>query len=69
MPDPTADDPLGQREDPADAGQMLEKLIDARIDRRWIGRASDQCRGIPDAVLAMELIARGWAVFKPQVNQ
>lgn len=65
MGKPTADDPLGQNPDPADAGDMFNALIDARIELRLRGRTSKQFEGVGDVALVNELLARGWAVFHP----
>jgi hypothetical protein len=66
---PTANDPLGERIDISNFGQMVEAVVDARIERRLAGRTSKQLDGVPDSVLVHELIARGWAVFKPQLDR
>lgn len=61
-------DPLGQRPDPTSFGEMLEKVIDARIDARWKGQQDARLDGVSDAKLVLELIARGFAVHKPLDN-
>lgn len=65
MATPTPSDPLGQRPDPASFAESMEAMIDARIDQRWRGFTGKQFANTPDAQLALELIARGWAVFRP----
>lgn len=62
---PTRDDPLGQNPDPTSITEMLEAVVDARIEQRLRGRASKLFDGVPDMQLVHELLARGWAVFKP----
>lgn len=69
MGKPSADDPLGQRPDPADFGDMLNGVVDARIEQRMRGRVSDRFNGVADVDLVHELLARGWAVFYPEVNK
>lgn len=44
----------------------LRKLVDERIEDAWRGRNAPDFNGTPDALLCMELIARGWVVYKPQ---
>lgn len=66
MSKPTATDPLGQRPNPADFGDAMNIMIDARIDQRLMGRTTGQFDGVPDTKLVLELIARGWAVFRPR---
>ena len=67
---PTARDPLGQRApDPgtdASFARGLAQLVDERIDVRLRGRASTKFDGVADMELVHELIARGWAVYKPR---
>lgn len=65
MAEPTAKDPLGRRLDPADAGDMFNALIDKRIEMRVTGRTSNQFNAVGDWALVQELLARGWAVFRP----
>lgn len=62
---PTKEDPHGLRPDNASFAEMMERMIDARIDERWLGRTSNKFDGTPDAMLVLELVGRGWAVFKP----
>lgn len=69
MGKPTPDDPLGQRPDPADFGDMINHLIDARIETRLAGRTDARFDGTPDMTLVRELLARGWAVFRPKSNE
>ena len=69
MSAPTRDDPLGLRPDPADFGDMLNGVVDARIEMRLRGRTNDRFSGIPDMQLVQELMARGWAVFYPAANK
>jgi hypothetical protein len=44
----------------------LSRLVDERINQRIRDRTDQRLAGIPDHVLVLELIARGWAVYKPQ---
>ncbi len=67
MGKPSPGDPLGQRYDPADAGDMFNALIDARIEQRLRGQTSNQFDNVGDLALVQELIARGWAVYRPRV--
>ena len=69
MSEPTPYDPLGQRPDPLDFGEAITKVVDARIAHRMRGHSSRQFDGIPDTLLVHELLARGWAVFRPMTNQ
>ncbi len=50
----------------ASFAQGLAQLVDERIDARLRGRASDRFHGVADMELVHELIARGWAVYKPR---
>lgn len=68
MSQPTKDDPFGERPDPTSFAEMMEQVIDARIAQAWRSRAITKFQGIPDGDLVAELLARGWAVFKPKVN-
>lgn len=68
MGKPTADDPLGTKPDPASFSEMLEAVVDARIEQRLRGRSSSRFNDVPDTHLVHELIARGWAVFRPRTN-
>lgn len=63
---PTRDDPLGQRPDPTDFFAAITKVVDERIGMHLQGRSSQQFDGVADLALVHELIARGWAVFRPQ---
>lgn len=69
MAEPTRDDPLGQRPDPTSMSEMLEAVVDARIERRIRGRSRDRFQGVADADLVLELLARGWAVYLPTGNK
>ena len=69
MGQPTSDDPLGQRPDFANFSEMLELHIDARIAQRLRGITGFQFNNTPDMALVNELLARGWAVFKPNSNK
>lgn len=62
---PTASDPLGTQPAPTSIADMMEGVIDARIANAWRGRAQPCFDGVPDAQLVMELLARGWGVFRP----
>ena len=71
MAKPTPSDPLGLRADPGSpeySGDSLAKMIDDRIAMNWCGRTTRELDGFADSVLALELIARGWAVFKPTIQ-
>ncbi len=69
MGTPAKDDPLGQRPDPADFGDMLNQIVDKRIEQAWRWRHDTKLVSVPDMVLVSELLARGWAVFKPSPNK
>ncbi len=43
----------------------LRKLVDERINNAWRGRTASTFDNVPDAVLCMELLSRGWVVHKP----
>lgn len=66
MGTPSADDPLGLRPDPTSFDEAIGKVVDARIEHRLRGRAYDTLGGVPDMKLVQELLARGWAVFRPK---
>lgn len=66
---PTKDDPFGMRPNPTSITEMLESVVDARIELRLHGRSRPKFDGVTDAELAMELIARGWAVFLPKTSE
>lgn len=68
MGKPTPNDPLGQRPDPADFGDAMNAMIDARIEARLRGRTNDQFDNVHDMSLVHELLARGWAVFRPTMQ-
>ena len=68
MGKPSAADPLGQEPDPTSVAEMFEKVIDARIEMRLVGCTRGRFDGVPDQHLVLELIARGWAVFRPSPN-
>ena len=65
---PSPSDPLGQRPDPSDFGDAMNAMIDARIEQRLIGRTDERFSGVADVALVHELLARGWAVFRPQAQ-
>lgn len=69
MASPTPDDPFGLRPDPTSIAEMLESVVDARIEQRLRGRTANAFDGVSDTALVHELIARGWAVFLPEVNK
>lgn len=64
---PTLDDPLGERPQIGAIGDALEKVVDDRIIMHLKGRTSAQLDGVSDMVLVQELLARGWAVFRPNI--
>ncbi len=69
MANPTPDDPYAQRPDPTSFADAITAVVDARIEQRLRGRSSTVFNGVPDSHLVHELIARGWAVFRPRVNE
>lgn len=66
MGKPGPSDPLGQHPDPADFGDAMNAMIDARIANAYRGRTHDQFNGVSDLALVQEMLSRGWAVFRPQ---
>lgn len=48
---------------------MLNSIVDKRIEQAWRWRHDVQLVSVPDMVLVSELLARGWAVFRPNSNQ
>lgn len=69
MGKPTSDDPLGQRPDLASFADMIERVVDQRIIMHVRGLTTREFDHTPDIKLVQELIARGWAVFRPQSNK
>lgn len=65
MGKPTRGDPLGTNPDPSDFGDMLNDVVDRRIRAVLAGRTDAQFDGVPDTRLVLELLARGWAVYRP----
>lgn len=65
MGTPTISDPLGDRPNPASFADMMESLVDARIDQRWRGRATNRFDDVLTSDIILELLARGWAVYHP----
>lgn len=63
---PTRDDPLGINPDPMSFADAIESVVDARIRHQLRGRSSDRFNDTSDMQLVSELLARGWAVFRPQ---
>lgn len=57
-----------RRPEPANLGDMLNEAVDRRVDMRMRGRVKDQFNDVPDIDLVSELLARGWAVFRPREN-
>ena len=71
MGTPISNDSLGLKPDRGSLAfviEVLEGVIDTRIAQAWRGRTQIAFSGMTDSQLALELIARGWAVFKPVVN-
>ncbi len=66
---PSASDPLGQRPDPASFADAMETMIDARINQRLLGITTQKLDGVTDLDMVHELLARGWAVFRPTTSQ
>lgn len=65
MGTPSRDDPLGQRPDPGSFADALTTVVDERIKMHLRGRTSRSFDGTRDMDLVQELLARGWAVFRP----
>lgn len=61
MSGPTRDNPLG----PSPFEAQITELIDSRIRFAWRTSNGGDLAGVPDASMCMELIARGWVVYKP----
>ncbi len=68
MGKPSASDPLGQRPDPTDFGDAMNAMIDARIEMRLRGRTNGVFDNVSDIQLVHEMLARGWAVFRPRIQ-
>ena len=66
MAQPTKDDPLGLRPEPTSIFEQMEQVVDRRIEWRLQGQTSHGFDGVPDMHLVHELLAQGWAVFRPQ---
>lgn len=62
-PQPSGDDPLGQHT--KGFAEQLADLVDARVDYALRGRTRERYNGVPDQELVLELLARGWSVFRP----
>jgi hypothetical protein len=43
----------------------MERVVDARIEQRMRGLTAKRFHDVSDMVLVSELLARGWAVFRP----
>lgn len=72
MSQPSKDDPLGMKPDPTSFTEMVDALINAKVEDavRWRTSTTGQdLRGITDMQLVQELLARGWAVFRPKSNE
>lgn len=66
MGQPTASDPLGQIPDATETFQSaLQNMVRHEVTAILRGKTGDKFDGIPDQVIAMELIARGWVAYKP----
>lgn len=68
MGTPTRNDPLGVNPDPTSILEMLEGVVDARIKVQLSGRALGKFDNTSDMELVSEMLARGWAVFRPQLQ-
>lgn len=72
MGKPTSDDPLGLKPDPTNFADMLDAVIDAKVEEkvRWRTQTiGAPLTGVSDMQLVQELLARGWAVFRPKSNE
>ena len=69
MANPNLLDPFGKQADPASIAGALERVVDERIKLHLTGRSSQQFNGVADLALVHELIARGWAVFRPRSSE
>lgn len=62
---PTASDPLATM----GVGQMftesMRQMVQQAVRYELRGVTSDKFDGVPEAFIAMELIARGWVAYKP----
>lgn len=65
---PSASDPLGENRNPSSILGALENVVDARIKLHLSGRSSDRFADCTDMALVVELITRGWAVFRPRTQ-
>lgn len=63
---PTANDPMGQKAAPVDyLNEAVRMMLQQEIEQMLRGRTGDVFSGLPDQIIAMELIARGWVAYKP----
>jgi len=70
----TRDGPLGLRPDPASLSDMLDSVIDEKVAKavRWHGISGPSgydLEPVADMVPVRELLARGWAVLRPDTNK
>lgn len=66
MGNPSPGDPLGQRDPEDNFSRGLEKMIDDRIKFVTRPRTINRFHDVTEAELALELIARGWVVYRPR---
>lgn len=66
---PSMKDPLGQLPDPSSFGAMMEAMVDARIAMHNRFRTQAKFDGVTNQELILELVARGYAVFKPSITE
>ena len=68
MGQPTANDPFGEKPDIGSFAAAIEAVVDERIMWHVRGRTGPQFDKVTDIALVQELLARGWAVFRPSTK-
>lgn len=66
MGKPSPGDPLGLNPDATETFQSaLQNMVRHEVQVVMRGRTGEKFDGMPDQLLAMELISRGWVAYKP----
>lgn len=69
---PSPNDPLGINDPPTPQEAFtinLDRMIEERIHVIMRGRTTTNFNNMPDHMLCLELMARGWVCYKPRENQ